>query len=69
MKFPIENGTSKPLMIWIEIEAREYMVPCGSKAVVTLGDDPRSYLEVRDDMVVVWNNSGQSAIVELAGPG
>ncbi|MBR1191886.1 hypothetical protein JQ609_01155 [Bradyrhizobium sp. AUGA SZCCT0169] len=64
MKFPIENGTRKPLTIFVELETLEKVIPSGGKAVVTLPDNPTSFLEVRDGLVVVWNNGPGEATIE-----
>ncbi|MGB7602554.1 MAG: hypothetical protein WBM24_19785 [Candidatus Sulfotelmatobacter sp.] len=65
MRLPIENGTGEPLTIFVELETLEEILSPGAKAVVTLPDNPTSYLEVRDGMVVVWNNGPGAASIEL----
>ncbi|HEX7921916.1 MAG TPA: hypothetical protein VF583_13245 [Bradyrhizobium sp.] len=64
MKFPIENGTDKPLTIFVELETLEKIIPPGGKALVTLPDNPTSYLEVRDGLLVFWNNGPGGATIE-----
>jgi hypothetical protein len=65
MIFPIENGTGKPLTIFVELETLEKIVPPRAKAVVTMPDNPTSFLEVRDGMIVVWNNGPGEATIEV----
>ncbi|MGY4316389.1 hypothetical protein [Bradyrhizobium sp. JR3.5] len=65
MKLPIENGSGRPLTIFVELETLERVIPAGGKAVVTLPDNPTSFLEVRDGMVVVWNNGPGEASIEM----
>jgi len=69
VKPPIRNRGSKPLPLLIEVRCKEYTVPIGGEAIVTLDDSRAHSIDVHaEDFITVWNEGKEQADVEIASP-